>query len=747
MKLFLRLTASIIGICLMSFSAFAIIKIETKNSVLILDGYVNKKVKLLYYGSQIENANDILLLSSQKADDAYSSFGAGTLQAALNVVHIDGNISTVLHYIEHRTFNISDNVKKTIVFLKDAYYPFFVELHYEAYFNEDIIKAWVEINHNEDGEIILEDYSSSSLPINNRANNYYLSYLHGTWGAEMSVVDEKLNVGNKTIESLGGIRSAFQHTPDFLGEGFNPSFMLSFDYPALENSGEVIGGTLAWTGAWKINFRLTEGNRLIINSGVNNIIGKRYLGKQEVFKTPPVLYTYSQSGKGQVSRNFHDWARDYGIRDGNKPRSILLNSWEGVYFNQEEDKLVEMMDGVSKIGGEMFVVDDGWFGSKYQRNDGAEGGLGDWVTDKRKLPDGISFLIKEAHKRNLKFGIWIEPEMVNEKSVLFETHPDWIIGSPHRDNKKVRNQYCLDLSNPEVQNFIFNVVDNLIKENPGLDYIKWDANRDFTDIGSNFLDNKYQSHLWKDYTDGLYTVLDRIINVHPDIEMQACSSGGGRVDFGILKYFHEFWTSDNTDALQRIFIQWGTSYFYPALATASHVTIVPNHQTGRDIPLKFRFDVAMSGRLGFELQPEDLSENEIQFARNAVETYKSIRPIIQQGDLFRLLSPYDNDFSSLMFVNKEKTKAVAFIYHIRKMVGDVCPRIKLEGLDANKNYKVREINKLQETIPAVNGGVYLMDHLNLKQNVFSGYVLRNIGIQPKLIGEYDSTVLLFEIAN
>ena len=323
---------------------------------------------------------------------------------------------------------------------------------------------------------------------------------------------------------------------------------------------------------------------------------------------------------------------------GKKANDILLNSWEGVYFNTRQDNMSAMIKDFSALGGELFVMDDGWFGDKYPRNDGSTS-LGDWATAKSKLPQGIDGLIKESDTNKIKFGIWIEPEMINSKSELFEKHPEWVIQLPNRETVKGRGktQMTLDLSNPKVQDFVFKVVDDLMTNYPQIAYIKWDANHYLSNYGSTYLPANKQSHLYIEYHRGFESVLKRIRSKYPNVVMQSCASGGGRVTYGHLKYFDEFWTSDNTDAYQRIFIQNGISHFYPVKGMASHVSASKNHQTGRVIPLKFRFDVAMSGRLGMEMVPADFNEEEKKFAIKAIANYKLIRDIVQFGELQRFV--------------------------------------------------------------------------------------------------------------
>ena len=374
------------------------------------------------------------------------------------------------------------------------------------------------------------------------------------------------------------------------------------------------------------------------------------------------------------------------------------------------------MGDIASMGGELFVMDDGWFGEKYPRKtDNAA--LGDWVVDKSKLPHGIDGLLADAKKHGVKFGIWIEPEMTNTKSELYEKHPDWIIKAPGRAPVLGRGgtQLVLDLGNPKVQDFVFSVVDNLMTKYPDIAYIKWDANMDIMNHGSQYLSMNDQSHLYIDFYRGFAKTLDRIRAKYPNLIIQDCASGGGRVNWGVLPWFDEFWTSDDTDALQRIYIQWGTSYFFPAMAMACHISASPNHQTRRVVPLKFRIDVAMSGRLGMEIQPKNMTEAEKTLCRNAIAEYKQIRPVVQMGNIYRLQSPYDKQgLASLMYVSDNKDKAVWYWWKYESYIGQQVPRVRMAGLDPAKRYKVHELDRIDKTPLDCEGksysGAYLMEH-------------------------------------
>lgn len=386
-----------------------------------------------------------------------------------------------------------------------------------------------------------------------------------------------------------------------------------------------------------------------------------------------------------------------------------------------------MMADIASMGGELFVMDDGWFGDKYPRKNDSSS-LGDWVVDTNKLPNGINGLLRNAKKHGIRFGIWIEPEMTNTVSELYEKHPEYIIKPSNREPNLGRGgtQVVLDLSNPKVQDLVFQVVDTLMTNYPEIDYIKWDANAPIMNHGSQYLTKDNQSHLYIEYHRGLEKVLKRIRAKYPDVTIQDCASGGGRANYGLLPYFDEFWVSDDTDALQRIYMQWGTSYFFPAIAMASHISAAPNHQTFRSIPIKYRVDVAMSGRLGIEIQPKNMTEDEKALVKNAVAEYKQIRDIVQFGDQYRLLNPNEKKgAASMMFVSEDKTRSVFYWWKTETFCDQHLPRVTMNGLDSQKQYKVHELNRIDNKPLAFEG------------RIFSGDFLMNNGLEMPLSHDVD----------
>ena len=698
--------------------------VSTPNTSLLIEATPGETVKIQYYGSKIENSDiqgiyDVGMVFNA---DSYPAFGLQTMgEKAIAATQPDGNMSLDLKIEQVKQYPTKDG-EVTEILLKDKVYPFEIKQYYKAYQGTDIISTWIEIMNNGKKSVTLYRFVSAYLPVQ-RGDNW-LTHFHGHWGAENMLEEEKLTNGQKVISNKDGMVNT---------ETDNPSFMLSIDGKPQEEYGHILGGTLAWTGNYLLKMDITN-TKLNIIAGINEENSHYKLEPKETFKTPEFAMTYSTSGKGGVSRAFHRWARMYKLSHGNVERDILLNSWEGVYFKVNQEGMDQMMKSFSALGGELFVMDDGWFGNKYSRDRG-DSSLGDWTVNKKKLPLGIEGLIASAKKHKIKFGLWIEPEMSNTKSELFEKHPEWILQCKNRPLSTGRGgtQIVLDLTNPEVQDFVFSVIDNLMTQYPEIAYMKWDANSCMLDYGSPYLPKEKQSHLYIEYHRGLNNVLERIRAKYPQLILQACAGGGGRINYGILPYFDEFWTSDDTDALQRVYLQWGVSCFYPAIAMAAHVSADKNHQTGRYLPLKFRFDVAMSGRLGMEMQPEDMTEADKEFTQRAIQAYKGIRPIVQFGDLYRLISPYENKgVASLMYVAPEKDRAVFYAYKMNHFINMTIPNVKMNGLDPQKKYQLIDLTPLSKNKPC-----------SLHNKIISGKILmeKGIALQTLLKNEYSSIAL------
>lgn len=709
--------------CHATVSAQLIIPIETANTSLVLQADTADILRIMYFGEKLANEGEYGLISDEyrQAVDysgilnaAYTPAGGRNLvEPAITVTHADGNKSLDLRYVDSKTEKLKDNVSLITIMLKDPVYQFQVKLFYKVFFDEDVIEQWSSIRHTESGSVVLHKYASANLYM--ISESYWLNQYFGDWAREMQAEEVKLSHGIKTIDSKLGTRTnLFQH----------PVFMVSLGEPSSEDEGTVLLANMEWSGNFKIDFEIDHLNSLRIIAGINNYASDYTLEPTKELITPKLLYTLSTEGKGKASRNLHTWARKYKLHDGEGTRLTLLNNWESTYFDFNQDKLGKLIHDTKKIGVDLFLLDDGWFGNKYPRN-GDTAGLGDWDENREKLPDGLGYLIKESTKNDVKFGIWIEPEMVNPKSELYENHPDWVVKQPNRDEYYFRNQLVLDLSNPEVQNFVYGVVDDLLAENPQLAYIKWDCNAVVYNAYS--ATNENQSHFFVDYVYGLYDVLKRIREKYPDIPMMLCSGGGGRVDYAALEFFSEYWPSDNTDPLERIFIQWEYSYFYPAIASSNHVT-----DWGKQ-SLKFRTDVAMMGKLGFDIVISKLEPKDLSFVQTAVENYNSFKDIIWYGDQYRLSNPNEVAVASMMYIDSDRCRSVIFNYLINKRYDSRSSLpIKLKGLDPTAKYRIKETNSHPD------------QQSSFEPKVYSGEFLMKVGVNPLVNASRESVILLVE---
>lgn len=671
----------------------------------------NGRLYQTYLGTPLKYAEEISNLPL--GTEAYITHGMEDyFEPAVRMLHNDGNPSLLLKYVTHSQQTKEPNLTETVITLQDDKYPVTVKLFFVTFAKENIIKEYTEISHREKKPVTLYNYASSMLHLN--SNKYFLTEFAGDWAHEVNMTERQLDYGKKIVDTkLGSRANMFS----------SPLFMLSLDEQARENEGEVLFGTINWTGNWRFIFEVDQLNRLRIISGINPYGSEYALQPNEVFRTPEFVFTYSNEGKGKASRSYHRWALKYHLKDADKSRMTLLNNWEATYFDFNEEKLIGIMDEAVKLGVDMFLLDDGWFANKYPRSSDRQG-LGDWDETVEKLPNGIGRLVQSATDKGIKFGIWIEPEMVNPKSELYEKHKDWVIHLPNRDEYYFRHQMVLDLSNPKVQDYVFGVVDNLMTEYPGIAYFKWDCNSPITNIYSPYLKDK-QSHLYIEHVRGLYNILDRVKAKYPDLPMMLCAGGGGRSDYKALEYFTEFWASDNTDPVERIFIQWGFQHFFPSKSIAAHVT-----SWGKQ-PVKFRTDVAMMCRLGFDIRIHEMTEPEQEYCREAVKNFKRLEKVILEGDLYRLVSPYETDHASIMYVNETKDKSVLYAFDIHPRYAENQQPVKLNGLDPNAQYEVKEINLLPGTLSLYR----------FNEKTFSGDYLMKVGL-PLLSSRHTTSHVL-----
>ena len=724
-----KLSLLVVLFTLFSFQAKSeseFIRISTNDIDLVIRvAPTSQRIYQAYLGPKLMNESEFSSLSfslkggsegsvSARGWEVYPASGAEDFfEPAFAIQHNDGNMTSIFRYVSHQTNTISSNVKETVISLKDDVYPVNVKLYYQTFAKENIIKTWTEVNHAEKKPVTISRYASSMLYF--ESSDYYLTEFSGDWAMEVRMSTQQLQSGKKILETKLGSRAAMH---------VSPFFELGLGQPAQEQQGTVMMGTLGWPGNFQFTFEVDNSSNLRVISGINPYASNYELKPQETFTTPEFIFTISDEGTGKASRNFHSWARDYQLKDGKGDRLTLLNNWEATYFNFDEKKLEDIMQEAKQLGVDLFLLDDGWFGNKYPRKDATQG-LGDWQVTKEKLPNGVPHLVKKAKETGVKFGIWIEPEMISPKSELIEKHPDWAIRLPNREEYYYRSQLVLDLSNPAVQDFVFGVVDNLMTENPDIAFLKWDCNSPITNIYSPYLKTK-QNQLYIDHNRGVLNVFKRVKEKYPNLPMMLCAGGGGRCDYESLKYFTEFWCSDNTDPVERIFIQWGFSQFFPAKAMDAHVTSW-NSRTS----IKFRVDVAMMCKMGFDIRTHEMNENDQKFCQQAVTDYKRLKPVILDGDQYRLVSPYETNHMSVMYVDQAKSKAVLFAYDIHPRFGEKTQAVKLQGLDPAKKYKVEEINIVPGRKPS----------LGSNGQVFSGDFLMKVGLSVFTTGQTNSKVV------
>lgn len=505
--------------------------------------------------------------------------------------------------------------------------------------------------------------------------NYELIQLSGAWAREREVRQRKLEQGIQAINSTRG-NSGHNHNP----------FIALKRPKADEFQGEALGFSLVYSGNFLVQVEVDTYDVSRVLMGINPFGFTWHLAENEEFQTPEAVMVYSDKGMNGVSQTYHRLYRTRLARGEwrDKVRPILINNWEATYFDFTEDILVDIAKTAKEDGIELFVLDDGWFGTRC----GETSGLGDWYANTDRLPNGISGLSKRIEDLGMKFGLWFELEMVNKDSDLYRKHPEWIIQTPNRSSSHGRNQYVLDFSRKEVVDYIYEMVDIILSES-SISYIKWDMNRCITECYSASLPAYRQGEVFHRYILGVYDLYERLIKKHPHILFESCASGGGRFDAGMMYYAPQCWTSDDSDAIERIKIQYGTSFAYPISSMGAHVSITPNHQLFRNAPLETRGNVAYFGAFGYELDLTKLSEEEHELIRRQVEFVKEYRDVIQKGTFFRLQSPFENNISAWMIVSEDKKTAIVAYFKVLNDVNCAFRRMKLHGLDKNLLYSVK----------------------------------------------------------
>ncbi|MCL8012187.1 alpha-galactosidase [Streptomyces sp. AS02] len=557
-----------------------------------------------------------------------------------------------------------------------------ITLHYRM--RDDVVERWVTLdNQGPDLELLRADSATWTLP---DREDWRLSQLHGRWAAESRLTQSSLTYGEKVIGSRRG------HT----GHALLP--WVALDTDATEERGEVYGCALAWSGSWRIAVAQLPDARVQITGGVGyDESGLLRLAAGESFVTPVFAGLWSDGGFGGASRAWHAYQRAHVIPDAHQDRPVLFNSWEATEFDISEEQQGALARRAAAVGVELFVVDDGWFGAR--TSDRA--GLGDWTPNPDRFPNGLKPLADYVHALGMQFGIWVEPEMVNPDSELYRAHPDWVQHQEGRKRTEFRNQLVLNLAREDVQEYLWNQLDGILSSAP-IDYVKWDFNRCFTDAG--WPGEAYPQRLWIEHVRAFYALLDRLRDAHPGVAFESCSGGGGRIDLGVLSRTDQVWTSDNTDPLDRLAIQHGFSQIHPARVMAAWVTDSPNSQlNGRVSSLRFRFVSAMAGVLGVGGDLTQWTEEELAEAREWVELYKEIRPVVQRGDLYRLRPPRGG-LSAVQYVRGDETVVLAWLQS--QSYGEVAPALRLRGLDPTATYECRETGEVHRGAVLLHHGLF-----------------------------------------
>jgi alpha-galactosidase len=639
----------------------------------------------------------------------YPGWGAGLYtEPALKATFANGNREAVLHYVDQQLKN--DNLEIT---LKDEGSPLLVHLHYRVYADSGIIERSARIENRTSEAVTLESAQSAAwtLPPD---KDYRLQYLTGRWAGEWQLQSEKLQIGKRVIESRRGST----------GVEANPWFAIDLG-DTDENHGPVWFGELGWSGSWRFTIERTSSDQCRVVGGFNPFDFSYRLAPGESLETPPFFAGFTDAGHGEASRMLHRFQLEHVLPEGPHPRlrPVLYNSWEATEFNVNEAGQMALAEKASRLGAERFVVDDGWFGQR--NNDHA--GLGDWYVNPQKFPHGLKPLIDRVHSLGMDFGLWVEPEMVNPDSDLYRNHPDWVMNFPGRPRTEGRNQLVLNLARDDVKEYVFNWLDRLVTDND-IALLKWDYNRNWSEPGWPEAPLADQKKIWVRYVQNLYEIIDRLRSKHPRLEIEGCSGGGARVDLGMLHRVDQIWPSDNTDALDRLTIQYGFTEAYTPHVMVAWVTDVPNGIDGRVTPLAFRFLVAMTGSLGIGGNLNKWTDDEVAVANKMISLYKQIRATVQDGKLYRLSSPMASDFSAMQYISRDNQQAVVFAFLHSQQFGRSMPLLHLEGLVEDAIYSVTTMNdKLQEQTQKLSGA-YLMHH----------------GIQLRLRGDYDATAIKFD---
>ena len=676
---------------------------EISYIIKILD---NDQPGQLYYGKRLTHREDFSHLfeyamrdmspyafegnstfSLENIKQEYPTFGCGDMRfPAYEIERENGSHVVEFVYKEHKIYNgkpkleglpatyvESDDEAQTLeLVLEDTSINTRIVLLYTIYEAFPVIARSVRFECDSDEKITLLSAMSACVDLPDK--DYEMIDLAGVWARERHVRRHKLDYGIQSIYSMRGC-SSYQ---------FNPFLALAREN-ADEFQGQVYGFSLVYSGIFLAQTEVDNYDTARVLMGIHPNGFKWTLGKGESFQTPEMVMVYSEAGLNGMSQTFHKLYRTRLARGTwrDKVRPILINSWEAFYFDFDAPKLLGLADAATDLGMELFVLDDGWFGKR----DDSTSSLGDWYPNEEKLKGTLKELAEKINAKGLKFGLWIEPEMTNKDSDLYRAHPDWLLAEQGKRICHSRTQYVLDFSKKEVREYIGDMLENLLAEVP-VSYIKWDMNRTFSEVFSNGNDREYQGKVCHKYILGVYELYERLTSRFPHVLFESCASGGARFDPGMLYYAPQGWTSDDTDAIERLKIQYGTSMVYPVSCMGSHVSASPNHQTNRVTPIETRADVAYFGTFGYELDLLKLGEEDKAEIRRQIAFMKEKRDLIQKGTFYRLKSPFEGNETAWMIVSEDQKKALVGYYRVMQPVNVGFKRLKLKGLKEDTCYKV-----------------------------------------------------------
>ncbi len=699
-------------------------KLDAKDTSYVISLVENKYIGHAYFGKSIGD-DDVTYLtrifdapftpSQNKRDtvpfyDAYpteySTNGLGDFrESSISVLDKNGHTAVDViyksHFIEKRkpklpsmpsTFGNNKDCETLYINCFDETLKLDITLVYTVFNNLNVITRHTVIKNNDTDNIFLT--KAMSMCIDMDRNNLDLLTLNGSWARERHINRRPITIGKQGISSNRG-ESSHQDSP----------FIAIMDSKATEDSGDVFGFNLVYSGN---HFAQAEGcqfDNTRILMGINPQDFSYELAPDEKFYTPEVVIVYSSNGLGEMSRTYHDLYRNHLIRGEykDKKRPILINNWEATYFDFDTDKLLNIARSAKDCGIEMLVMDDGWFGNRNSDNMS----LGDWYVNEDKIKGGLKYLVNEVNKIGLKFGIWFEPEMISPNSNLYREHPKWCIAIENRNHQLCRNQLVLDFTQKEVREHIYSQMKNIL-DSANIEYIKWDMNRQLTNIGSIKLGKLNQRELQHKYVLGVYDLMDKLTKDYPHILLENCSGGGARFDPAMLYYSPQIWASDNTDAIERLKIQHGTSLVYPVSCIGSHVSDCPNHTVGRTTPFKTRGHVALSGTFGYELDITKIKQTDRDMIIEQVKMYHKHNDLIRRGDLYRISNTFESEYSCISYVSKDKTEALIIYVEVLKRPNHKARLVKLKGLDENIKYKINDNNILQGST-LMNAGIIISD--------------------------------------